>query len=139
MRTWFWGWAAVLALGCSSSVDDQGGPCSQRSGTYLTQYEERSGNCGPIPEQLQTITEQPTMPEAPCTGAIDYSEDNCSVTSSVVCPEDGLGAGWTSTVELKADWNESGSAGTAIVQFVVKDGAGGIVCQSTYNVTITKQ
>ena len=133
-------WLSALC-GCSGSNDDDDddGSCAQRAGTYLAQYTERSGTCGPIPEQLDTIAQQPTEVPPPCTGTISYSADNCTVTSSSICPEDGLGPGWTTTLDLNADWNKSASQGTAIAQFVVKNGVGGIECQSTYNVTITRQ
>jgi hypothetical protein len=129
------------AVACGGGSDDasDGGPCAQRAGTYLSQFSERSGNCGPIPEQLDTLTEQPTEPPAPCQGTIAYSADNCEVTSFGVCPEEGLGPGWTSELDSAADWNSSATQGTALMQFVVKDGSGAIVCQSTYDVALSKQ
>ena len=134
---------AVVALGSVACGDDdpkndEPSDCALRVGTYSSVFAVRSGNCGAIPEQLETIDEQPTEPPAPCTGTIDYSTDNCEVTSEATCPAETLGAGWTTTTELKANWNESGSHGTAITQFVVYDDAGAVVCQGTYDVAITQ-
>lgn len=131
--------ATLAIVGCSSDDTTGGGPCAQRKGTYLTTFKTRSGNCGDIPEQVDTITSQPTEPAAPCTGTIGYSADNCEVTNDIICPEDGLGAGWTSTIELKATWSESGDRGTAIQQVVIKNADGGIECQGSYDATVTRQ
>lgn len=132
----------VAALvGCSGPArepDDEPQDCAMRSGTFSTVFTVRSGNCGDIPEQVTVETEQPTEVEAPCAGTISYSADNCEVTAEWGCAEDTLGAGWTSESELHADWNEAGTRGTAVQQIVIRNETGAVVCQGTYDLTITR-
>jgi hypothetical protein len=117
--------------------------CAQRVGTYTTTFAERDGTCGPIPEQIETIDEQPTEPAEPCTGSIDYSADNCRVTFDQTCPEPGLSELFstpdvTSRFDGIVTWSENGASGSGVVQFVVMDAAGLILCQSTYDYLGTK-
>jgi hypothetical protein len=128
-------WAPLfLAVACACGADEAE-QCEERSGTYGLRYFEQSGNCGPIPDQVITIDAQPVAPEAPCTGMIRHSEDNCEVTViDVTCPEPGIGAGVTSTMNGKAQWSEDGSSGDATVNLVVRDVDGVVLCQSSYAV-----
>jgi hypothetical protein len=131
----------LVALGCSSGDDgEESGPCEQRSGTYRFSFAQRSGNCGVIAEQILTIDAQPTTPPAPClSGEIRYSSDNCEVTNiNIVCPEDGVAPGATSTSNGKYRWSDSGSSGTGEVNMVVKDESGLVICQSSYSVTAVR-
>lgn len=129
-----WGILGLWLVACGGSEDSGGdGTCDQRSGTYIARYTERSGNCGPVPEQVDTITVQPVAPEPPCSGTISYSADNCQVTFEATCPETGLGLDWSSTTDGKVTWNASASKGSGIVQIVLTNANGGIECQSTYN------
>jgi hypothetical protein len=59
-------------------------------------------------------------------------------TVNVVCPEDGIGPGVTSTTNGKAYWDDAGSLGTGQATIVVRDASGAILCQSSYDVTTTK-
>lgn len=129
---------ALLGATVSCTDDGTGGPCGQRTGTYLIQYEERSGTCGPIPEQIDTSTEQPTAIDPPCTGGISYSDDNCDVTYETSCPANGIGPGYSSTGRGKVTWDESGSSGSGTVQYVVYYPDMTIACQSTYDVVATR-
>lgn len=124
---------SALGTACSSGDD---GPCDQRSGTYRVVYTERSGNCGALTEQIVTIDAQPTAPDAPCTGEIRYSADNCEVTNvNVICPEPGIATGAYSVQNGKYTWSTSGSSGGGSVTFRVYDGDDALLCQSTYSVS----
>src|SRR5690349_19561037 len=130
----------LVAVGCGSA---QQGPCALRSGTFRVDAVERSGTCGPLTEQITTESQTDIschQPPAPCTsGGIQDSVDNCQVTTvNVVCPEDGVGPGVTSTANGKAYWDEAGSMGTGQMSIVVRDASGAILCQSSYDVTTTK-
>jgi hypothetical protein len=132
---------ALLALSCSSADSrEESGPCEQRSGTYRFSFAERSGNCGAIPEQIVTIDAQPMTPPAPCmSGEIRYSSDNCEVTNvNIVCPENGVAPGATSTSNGKYTWTRSASSGSGEVNMVVKDDSGLVICQSSYSVSATR-
>jgi hypothetical protein len=131
--------AILLASSCGSG-DSSPGICSQRSGTYRTAYTEKSGTCGAIPEQTGTFDAQPTAPLPPCTsGEVRYSGDNCEVTSiNIVCPEDAVATGATSTTNVKCTWNADGSRGVGEMSILVKDSSGLALCQSSYNVVVTR-
>jgi hypothetical protein len=103
-------------------------------------YTERSGTCGAIPEQMGTIDAQPTAPPPPCTsGEIRYSSNNCEVTNvNLVCPEDAVAAGATSTTNGKYTWNADGSRGVGEMSILIKDSSGLALCQSSYNVVATR-
>jgi hypothetical protein len=131
----------VLVVGCGSSADEgDSGPCTARSGTYRFSFAERSGTCGAITEQIVTLDAQPTAPLAPCTsGEIRYSADNCEVTNvNIVCPEDGIAPGATSTTNGKYNWNESGSSGSGDATIVVRDAGDLILCQSSYRISAVR-
>lgn len=132
--------ALLLATSCGSSDSNGSGVCSQRFGTYRTTYTERSGTCGAIPEQMFTVDVQPTTPPSPCTsGEIRYSSDNCEVTNiNIVCPEDAIAAGATSTTNGKYTWNADGSRGVGEMTILIKDSAGLAICQSSYNIVDTR-
>lgn len=132
--------ALLFVSSCGSSGSDDPGVCSQRSGTYRIAYTERSGNCGAIPEQMGTFDAQPTTPPPPCTsGEIRYSADNCEVTNiNIVCPEDAVAPGATSTTNGKYTWNADGSRGVGEMTIMLKESSGLGICQSSYNVVATR-
>lgn len=129
----------VLAVACGSDPD-VAVMCAERSGTYRTSFTERTGNCGQIPEQIDTLDEQPASPPKPCTdGEIRYSKDNCEVTNiDITCPEEGIERGATSIVSGKYRWSSDGGSGTGEANFVVKDAQGLVLCQSSYDVVVTR-
>jgi hypothetical protein len=127
-------WAlGVLAFVCA--CDEEAGECEARMGTYMLQYVETTGSCGPIPDQVITIDAQPMAVDPSCVGDVRTSEDNCDVTLvDVVCPEPGIGEGVTSTANGKAQWSRDGGTGDATVNLVVRDFDGVVLCQSSYEV-----
>jgi hypothetical protein len=126
-----------VLVACSASDGSTTGPCAQRSGTYQFDFTERSGTCGAMTESISTLDAQPTSPPSPCTsGEIRYSSDNCEVTNvDVVCPQDGVATGATSTMNGKYDWAKDGSAGAGVMAVAIKDSSGLVICQSSYDVT----
>jgi hypothetical protein len=104
---------------------------------------ERSGTCGAIPESVTTIATQPVdvvRDVPPCTsGQILYSTDNCEVTNvDIVCPEDGIAAGATSTSNGKYYWDESGDVGTGTLNLVIRNPDATVLCQSSYDVSVVR-
>lgn len=131
------GLSAALGGACSSSSS---GPCAQRSGTYLQQYTTRSGDCGTISEQIVTITKQPTSIDAPCSGSIKYTADNCHVTYEVVCPiTKGPLAGGKTRAAGTTDWNQDGSHGSAIEQQTDYGPDGRSACDGSYGVVLQRR
>ena len=131
------GLVGILAA-CSSSSDD-GGPCVQRKGSFIAKYSQRSGTCGNSAETVLNIDKQPTSVDAPCTGSISYTADNCQVTYESACPNDGAVKGGRLSITGHSKWNSDGTSGTATEQWVLSDASGKTLCQSTYDVTVTKQ
>jgi hypothetical protein len=126
-----------LVMGCGSGSDDEGsGECAQRVGTYRSQFTQRSGNCGPIPESTATFTEQPTSVDPQCLGWIRYTPDNCGETSERNCPTDD---GGSVRLEGAIDWNRAGSRGEGTEERQLYDASGSSVCLSTYDVVVTRQ
>jgi hypothetical protein len=130
---------ALLAAACASESPGFAGPCAKRSGTYRTTYTKRSGSCPNFNESISSLTEQPTKVDAPCTGTIGYSEDNCRVTYDVTCPDPNLGAGYTQQERGVADWDQSASRGTAAVEIIVWRADKTSVCNGTYDVAVVRQ
>lgn len=130
----------LLVAACSSeSQSTAGGPCAQRSGTYLTAYSQRSGTCGPVGERIVQIPEQPTSVDPPCTGSISYSADNCEVTYQNECPANEVMSGARLQVSGKSRWDAAGATGNATEQWTLTNATGQTLCISTYDVTVTRQ
>ena len=125
---------ALNSIACSSSTSSDG-PCAQRSGAYSIKSKTRDGDCGELPEQIQTLDKQPTEPEPPCTGTISYSDQNCTVTLSATCPGPN---GTTIKSSGIARWSEDGSSGTATIGMNILDPVGRGICTGSYDWTYTK-
>ncbi len=110
--------------------------CVQRQGTYRVQYQERSGDCGPMTEQMVTMNGQPETPGDSCTGEILYSADNCEVANvNVKCPVEDVGE---MVFNAKMDWSLDGSTGQGEQNVILYDTYGEFVCQSSYDVAIKR-
>lgn len=130
----------VTTLGaCASESPQPSGPCAQRAGSYITTYRERSGTCGDPGERITNLDAQPTAPPPECSGSITYSKDNCDVTYTGDCPEDGIVRGGRLRITGKSRWDVAGSFGTATEQWFAADASGRTLCQSTYDVTVRRQ
>lgn len=134
--------ACVITLGavvaCSNETDGEQGPCARRSGSYVVRYKARSGTCGDSAETVLNITDQPTAPTPPCTGKIEYSTDNCEVTYDSLCPSDAVVKGGQLAIAGHSRWSVNANSGTAVEVWAIADGAGKVLCQATYDVTLSR-
>lgn len=96
----------------------------------------RSGGCGAGIESVATQSSQPTAVEAPCTGTIGYSANNCDVTMDATCPAGSDGS--LARMVGKVTWNEAGTSGSGILALTVKTAAGDTTCHGTYDAKYTK-
>lgn len=99
----------------------------------------REGNCGTIPERLLVIDVQPAAVEAPCSGKISYSENNCKVTVQAKCPEDSMGPGFVSESVLSGEWSRDASSGTALMSVTVMRPNGTMDCRGSYDIRYTRK
>jgi hypothetical protein len=137
----------LAAVGCGSAdtTDPLGsghGTCSQRVGTYALAYVERQGNCGAGSERVFLSAKQPVTEDLNadgCTGAISYSGDNCEVTYSSTCPEDGVQRGGKLSISGTSKWNVAATYGTAIEEWTLARPDGTTLCRSTYDVTANRR
>jgi len=129
---------AAALLGCSSAGSTSSAPanCADRNGTFTMRYTQRSGTCGAIPEQVVMIKPGLTVPSADCPGEITTSNDNCAITSNVTCAADVNGN--IVTKKGKFTWDAAGAKGSGIVELMLTDKAGKLVCLSTYDVVTEK-
>ena len=129
-----------LVVGCSSAKNGGGsGPCVDRRGTYVVTWHERSGNCGPIPEQVDVVDQNTaTGPVPGCVNSAPppANADNCTVNLDVTCPVQDKG---TVTDRGEVNWSHDGSMGAGIIQVIVNDLVGAIVCSETYDVTYVRR
>lgn len=137
--------AAFVLAGCSSSAEGSDGEplgaaattqCSQRKGTFVTHYKERTGGtCGEFPDFIGAVEEQQTEITPPCTGDITYSANNCSVVMDYSCIEE---AG-KSLAKSEMSWNVAGTLGQGYLDILGYDSRGVVICSSVYDVTVTKR
>jgi hypothetical protein len=110
--------------------------CAARSGSYLASYQERSGTCGPLSEEVVTFDGEPTKPAAPCTaGEYRYSDDNCEVsTVNVTCPS--LSGEGSVVWNGKYTWDETSTTANGTISLEVDDSF--TPCQSSYNIVLER-
>lgn len=140
---------ACVALGCASAsstepVGSGHGQCAPRVGAYRASYTLRTGNCGPIPEEVviynQIDPDAGTQPSSTCSGpGSTMSVDNCEVTFDVTCPNNGYETGGSSRVVGNAKWSVSADHAASTVQFTLFGPAGQVRCTGTYDLAIVKQ
>lgn len=126
----------VVLVGCSG--EDEPEPCdlAHRKGTYLQVAKERSGDCGPLPDQVTRLDGE--LP-AECTldAPDEISADQCKVSRSWTCaiasPPGSVQAVGVSTER------DAGARLTGIITMTIRDGAGDYVCSGTYDVMFTRQ
>ena len=123
----------------SSSTTSNSGPCAQRKGAYVTDLKVRTGNCSTIAESVNVVDKQPTEVVAPCTGAIEYSADNCHVTLDQTCPDDADAPGAVSHSVATATWSADGSSSTGIFSLTLTSASGAVLCQGTYDYSAHRQ
>lgn len=87
-------------------------------------------------ESIGTISGQPTAVAATCTGQIIYSADNCEVTNvNITCPTP---SGQVVTRNGKYEWSTDATHGQGQLFLVLRETTGLLVCQSSYDVVITR-
>ncbi|MES2359954.1 MAG: hypothetical protein V4529_16565 [Gemmatimonadota bacterium] len=133
----------LVAVGCGSSKGGNSNappvPCAPRNGTYTVTFHERSGDCGPIAEQLFNANQSTGMvsgQSSNCVNSTTTSADNCTVTLDITCPTDN---GGHVTDRGKVEWAEDASMAGGIVQTIVMPPPGLIGCAETYDVTYVRQ
>lgn len=136
-----------MLLGCSGGGDDDDdsftcNEATDRSGTYLASYSERSGGtCGDIPDELGRLDGVNALP-AQCTeDAPDvWSADGCRLDRSFTCCE---GYYCTSIVAVTEQRDASAATitGTLSLRITEFDPAGNPVdsCSSLYDMTAQRQ
>lgn len=137
--------AVVALVGCGGGTEGATnttggglggvGGCVQRSGTYRINMTARSGNCGTSAEYVESLSSQPTDVAAPCSGTIQYSNDNCAVTTDVTCPAENDTILRTTG---KVTWSQNAGQGSGIVSLLLKNSSGTTVCQGTYDAVYTR-
>lgn len=134
-------WMTIAALLCACGGDSGGEvTCSRadRIGTYLMTFAERSGNCGPSPDQLVRLDpDAPLDPTCEIAAPDVWSADECQLERSVTCvtPDDLHVSG----VMVSEQRDSDGEHITAIYSVTVRDGSGAALCQSTYDVDAVRQ
>lgn len=118
----------ALSLAACSSVS---GICAERHGAYQATYTERDGTCGALREQIAVIDKEPTAADLGCQGTETYSNDNCTVFMNLRgCPSQN---GFTFDMIGEGKWSLDGANGTAVVQMIIHDPSGKVICSSTYD------
>lgn len=143
---------AALTIGCygsngGSDDDDPGSgsaSCSQsdRVGTYLLEYYETSGDCGPIPSTLTRLDGGSGVPDGCSLDAADrWSANDCKLERAYTCnlqTADGtpIVASYVAIAEQQDDDAESIGG---IITITVTNSAGAFVCASTYEIAAERQ
>lgn len=129
---------SALALACGGS-DSGDMTCPDLDGTYLLHYSERSGDCGPLDDQIEQYDpNEPATIEPPDGGACDttsdISPDGCDVEYETHCMDES-GAARASGSER---WTGIEKA-EGIFELELRDAQGDLVCRSVYDVTTERQ
>lgn len=130
------GWCAVAVVflvGCSGAPQH----CAARSGAYVLQLKQRTGNCGAVSDQVVIVSgSAQSEPPDGCTGGSQYTANNCDGDLDVTCPVKPSG---TTRTKGHVEWNADGSRATGIVQLTVFSPNGSVACDSTYDATYQRQ
>lgn len=133
----------LLVLPACGDGGDAATACdrSDRSGTYLLQFTERSGDCGPIPEQLGRLDDAEALLEECALDAPDrWTEGDCKLERAYTCAEDGIEPGASSSwVAVTTQADDSGSRITGTVTVRVSDARGVQLCRGTYGFEASRQ
>jgi hypothetical protein len=131
---------AVIAViaGCGSDAEPLECSRADRTGTYLLQYTEQSGDCGPLPDAVGRL--DAAEADAPgCTvNSSVWSEADCKLERTVTCEStaDDLSLRMIGVTE------QADSAGHKITGLMTLDArtiGGAYVCLSTYTMTAVRQ
>jgi len=143
--------AAVLACAKSDDATEElgsgRGQCANRAGiTYLVHYEQRpNGTCGAGTDRIinassaDALYDGGTDAGSPCTGFTTLSADNCEANYDNTCSDDGVVQGGKSRIAGHSEWSVDGSHAKAVEQWSAMGAGGQVLCNSTYDVTFTRQ
>lgn len=143
--------ACFMAIGCSAGAPTPSGPtqsvlapgpagsaCAARKGTYLVQYNETSGTCGKLTDQVLVINDEVVAKEvSKCTGGSEASSDNCDIEVDETCPVTDRAA--NVRTKGKVTWSNDGRVGSGLLQFIVSDQEPGVSCTGVYKVVYVRQ
>jgi hypothetical protein len=125
---------------CNGDDDDDdgfvapgGGTCAARSGAYTLHFAEKSGDCGPVDDQI-VVAGGMQMQDPNCTGG-PVDTDTCTITSQITCAN---GDGTETTLAGQIRWDQASTKASGTWQFTLTDSANNVLCQSTYGVTATR-
>jgi len=132
----------VCALaGCGGDDGEAALECSRgdRWGTYLLEYSERSGDCGPLPDALSRLDDEDAMGDGCELDAPDrWSADSCRLERAYTCEDPGIGVTGT-FVAVTEQRDGSGARLTGLLTVRLRDADGRVLCSGTYDVTATRQ
>lgn len=143
-----WTVVMVACMACSSAGSSTSTPgvkptgagnCMARTGTYVSDWVTRSGNCGDISEQVQMATAEKGTPDPPCIGSIAYAADDCSMSFDVTCPVPGSGPVGKIQEKGTVTFSFDGANGSGLYQVVGFATDGTPACSGTYDVAWTKR
>jgi hypothetical protein len=133
----------LLVLPACGGDGDAATACerSDRSGTYLMQFSERSGDCGPIPEQLGRLDDAEALLDGCALDAPDrWTEGDCKLERAYTCAEDGIEQGASSSwVAVTTQADDSGSRIIGTVTVRISDAGGAQLCRGTYEFSASRQ
>jgi hypothetical protein len=112
---------------------------SDRTGTYLAHYVERSGNCGPLPDTVLRLDEAPMgMGTTICTDTVAprWSDRDCKLERSIHCEgtDGSVVDGTTITTQRDPDGDHITGLFT-----LTSTTASGATCTSTYESDAVRQ
>jgi hypothetical protein len=131
-----------LLTACGGDDDDDNGlgapngsaQCADRTGAYRFKFAEKSGDCGPLDDQLAVVGGQSSDPPGCTGGQVESASDSCLVSIDQTCASaDGTSQNQVGQVR----WSQNGESGAGTLQFTVSDAAG-VICQSIYDLTVTR-
>jgi hypothetical protein len=131
----------MVVLGCGGGEDEEIS-CSldERRGTYLAEFRTVDGNCGEQTSAVLRLDSTAMMNGCTVSGENVVSTDQCSLTSTVVCPFDQLAPGATlETTMISRQEADDGSRITGTMTMGAFDANGIEICFGTYRVTAERQ
>lgn len=132
--------AALMALSACGGDDDDdngfvapnGAKCATRAGAYTFKFAEKSGDCGPLPDIIFVAGQPSDDPD--CTGG-PVDNDQCVVSLTNTCKS---ASGVETSFAGQVQWSADGNSGTGAWQVIISDAADNLLCQSIYDITVTR-
>ena len=131
--------AALAASSCSAHAkSDSPTSCNKadRHGTYLAEFAQQSGNCGPVASQLENLDDTTPIGDGCVITNKTWSNGDCETTGTVRCPGHPPGGGTITVTIVSRQETQDGSIldGTETININAPGG-----CTSTYSVRLTRQ